>query len=156
MATDDSLIDQANKLMRRRVFVASGAQPPAPPPPEPAPAIEPPAIEIDDLPVLTEVFVPEPEVPPIEVPPPEPVIPQEAIDARAMELVQAQLPFQRQAVADELAAWLDSELPQVVMRVLDGVTDQIIGQVTAEARAALLPRLQDALETDNIALDEDG
>ena len=155
MATDDSLIDQANKLMRRRVFVASGAQPPAPPPPEPSPPIEPPAAEIDDLPVLTEVFVPEPQLPPVEVPPPEPVIPQETIDARAKELLQAQLPFQRQAVAHELAAWLDTELPQVVLRVLDGVTDQIVGQVTAEARAALLPRLQDALETDNIALDED-
>jgi hypothetical protein len=155
MATDDSLIDQANKLMRRRVFVASGALPPTPLP-EPAPTIEVPTIEIDDLPVLTEVFIAEPEVAPVEVEPPEPVIPQEMIDARAMELLQAQLPFQRQAVADELAAWLDTELPQVVVRVLDGVTDQIIARVTEEARAVLVPRLQDALEPDAISLgDED-
>jgi hypothetical protein len=150
MTADNNLIDQANRLMRRRVFVASGAQPPAPPP-EPAPAIE-----IDDLPELTEVFVAEPEVAPVEVEPPEPVIPQEMVDARAMELLQAQLPFQRQAVADELAAWLDTELPQVVVRVLDGVTDQIIARVTEEARAVLVPRLQDALEPDAISLgDED-
>lgn len=160
MVTDDNLIDQANKLMRRRVFVASGAQSPAPPPPAPMivepPVIEPPAIESDDLPVLTEVFVPPPELPPVELEPPEPLIPQEMIDARAMELLQAQLPFQRQAVADELAEWLDTELPQVVMRVLDGVTDQIISQVTEEARAVLVPRMKDALEADNISLDADG
>ena len=155
MVTDDSLIDQANKLMRRRVFVASGAQSPAPPPPAPI-VVEPPAIEIDDLPVLTEVFVPPPELPPVEIEPSEPLIPQEMIDARAMELLQAQLPFQRQAVADELAEWLDTELPQVVMRVLDGVTDQIISQVTEEARAVLVPRMKDALEADNISLDADG
>jgi hypothetical protein len=152
MAENDNLIEKANTLMRRRVFVAGGARSPVPTTP---PVVETPAVENEDLPVLTEVFVPPPEMPPIEVEPPEPVIPQETIDARAVELLQAQLPFQRQALADELAAWLDNELPQVVTRVLDGVTDQIIGQVTEAARAALLPRLQDVLEADTISLGED-
>jgi hypothetical protein len=154
MTENDNIIEQANKLMRRRVFVASGAQPPQPPAaPEPASA-DAPAVEVDDLPVLTEVFEP-PEAPAVEAEPPEPVIPQEMIDARAAELLHAHLPFQRQAVADEVAAWLDAELPQVVMRVLDGLTDQIIGRVTEEAKAVLIPRLQDALEADNIPLESD-
>jgi hypothetical protein len=155
MTANDNIIDQANKLMRRRSFVASGAQPPVPTVVEAPPASPAPTLEIDDLPVLTEVFTPPPEEPPVEVEPPEPVIPQELIDARAAELVQAHLPFQRQAVADEVAAWLDTELPQVVVRVLDGLTDQIIGRVTEEAKAMLVPRLQDVLEADNIALDGD-
>jgi len=154
MAANDNLIDQANRLMRRRVFVASGAQPPSPPAPVAEPA---PPAEFDDLPVLTEVFAPVSEAPaiaPEPVAPPEPVIPQEAIDARAAEMLAARLPFQRQAVADELATWLDKELPLIVMRILDGVTDQIIGQITAEAKAALLPRLHDSLEADDIAIDD--
>jgi hypothetical protein len=155
MTANDNLLDQANRLMRRRVFVASGAHAPEPPPtPAPAPADVTLALESDDLPVLTEIFTP-PEEPAIEVEPPEPVIPQELIDARAAELLHAHLPFQRQAVADEVAAWLDAELPQVVMRVLDGLTDQIIGRVTEEAKAVLVPRLQDALEADNIPLESE-
>jgi hypothetical protein len=184
MADNDNLVSKAEPPARRRMFVARGAQPPEPsiapsppPPPPPVPAPEP---EFEDIPLLTEVFVtsvdtpmavaespappepPEPEVPPAPPepppppPPPEPPeIPQEMIDARALELLQAQLPFQRQAVADELAGWLDTELPQVVMHVIDGVTDQLIAKITEEARAALLPRLQEALEADNISLDDE-
>jgi len=156
MTEDHAIIDQANKLMRKRVFVASGALPPSPPPaPEPAPAGAAAVIDIDDVPLLTEIFSP-PEAPAAAAEAPEPVIPQDLIDARAAELAQAQLPFQRQAMADEVAAWLDNELPQVVVRVLDGLTDQIIGRVTEEAKAVLVPRLQDALEADNIPLDDEG
>ena len=64
----------------------------------------------------------------------------------ARELLFDRLPRQRQALAEELSAWLDDELPQIVLRVLDGVTDQLIEQVTAEARAALLPKLQMVIE----------
>lgn len=156
MTENDNIIDQANKLMRRRVFVASGARPLAPPPAvEPAPADTTSTIELDDLPVLTEVVAPSLEVPPLEMEAPEPIIPQELIEARAAELLHAHLPFQRQAIADEVAAWLDTELPQVVVRVLDGLTDQIIGRVTEEAKAVLVPRLQDALEAENISLEGD-
>lgn len=146
MSRDDSLIDKADTLIqRRRVFVAGGVRSL-----RPAPGEEVPAVRNGDLPVLTDVVVPLSELPPA----PQPTIPQEQIDARAMELLQARLPLHRQAVADELLAWLDTELPQVVMRVLDGVTDQIIAQVTEDARAALLPRIRDALEATGSSIDE--
>lgn len=115
-------------------------------PASPAPAPDSEMADLDDLPLLTEVFVTPLEAEPEE--PPEPVIPDELVAARAVEMVQARLPDQRQALADELSSWLDRELPLVVMRVLDGTTDQIIAQVTAEARAALLPRIQEVLEFD--------
>lgn len=166
MAENDT---SAGTPARRRSFVASGAKPPDPPPPPPPQAVaveEPPQgvpapeaateepQDFDDLPVLTDVVVSLGETEPAEpVPPPEPVIPDELIAARAAELIQARLPDQRQALADELASWLDRELPLIVMRVLDGTTDQIIAQVTAEARAALLPRIQEVLELDPIAQD---
>lgn len=140
MSDRNDVLQQANQLMQRhRSFVAGGARSPVPLP----------ASEIDDLPVLTEVVdnpavAPLPELEPVAITQPE--IAPERIEALARELLFERLPVQRQALADELAMWLDRELPQVVMRVLDGVTDHLIAQVTAEARAALLPRMQSALE----------
>lgn len=130
MADADDLLRQADRLMKRhRVFVAAGAQAP-----EAAEAVPP-----EELPVLTDVVE--------QVAEPTPVtFTSEQLAALAQELLYERLPLQRQALADELAAWLDNELPQVVMRVLDGVTDQLVAQVTREATAALLPRLQSALD----------
>ena len=53
----------------------------------------------------------------------------------------------RAALARELEAWLDEKLPDAVLRVLDGLSDQLIAQVAAQARLELLPRLKNALET---------
>lgn len=130
----EDILDKADALMRRRrVFVAGAA----------ADTLSA-ADEADDLPVLTEVVA--------AIPPPDPAatltIAPDRIETLARELLFERLPAQRQALADELAGWLDAELPQVVMRVLDGVTDQLVAQVTAEARAALLPRLQAAVEAE--------
>jgi hypothetical protein len=47
-----------------------------------------------------------------------------------------------------LALWLDEQLPQLVMRVLDGVTDQLVAQINTQARMTLLPKLQAALDPD--------
>lgn len=133
MADHDDILHQADRLMKRhRVFVAAGAKAPEP---------EAAAADSEELPVLTEVV----EENPAAVPP---VLAPDRIEALARELLFDRLPVQRQAIADELAAWLDGELPQVVMRVLDGLTDQLVAQVTLEARAALLPRLQAAIEAE--------
>lgn len=132
-----AIVDQAQQRAKlRRTFVAAGAQQIAPPPAMP---------KLEDLPVLTEVVT--------EAPPARPTImpAMEVIEVMARELIHEQLPMQRQLLAQELASWLDSELPQIVMRVLDGVTDQLVGQITEEARAALLPRLQAILETELLA-----
>jgi hypothetical protein len=136
MATDDNLIDKADMLIqRRRVFVAGGGTHPFSAPSARA--------ETGDLPVLTEV------VDVLSPPPPvEPAISQERVEALAKALLLERLPVRQQLVAESLGAWLDAELPQVVMRVVDGLTDQIIAQVTVEARASLLPRLQAVLEAD--------
>jgi hypothetical protein len=141
MADSDDILSQADRLMKRhRVFVAAGARAPEP---------ERAATESEELPVLTEV------VEGSTAPAPALLAP-ERIEAMARELLFDRLPVQRQAIADELAAWLDDELPQVVMRVLDGITDQLVTQVTLEARAALLPRLQAAIEAEAPPADVSG
>lgn len=53
----------------------------------------------------------------------------------------------RAALARELEAWLDEKLPEAVLRIIDGLSDQMISQVAAQARLELLPRLKDALES---------
>lgn len=125
----DDLLGKADALMRRhRVFVAGA--------PQQQNLLR--EAESDDLPVLTEVV--------------DANAAQAAavadLEARMREMLFEHLAVQRAALGEELAAWLDTELPRVVMSVLDGVTDQIVAQVTAEARAALLPRLQSALEAE--------
>lgn len=140
MDHSDDLPQQADQLRRRhRSFIAGGAQ---------SAAVETPSTDRDDLPVLTEV---------VEDPAArssldssdvgsQPVIAPERIEALALEMLFERLPVQRQALAEELAKWLDSDLPEVIMRVLDGITDQLVAQIADEARAALLPRLQAGLE----------
>jgi len=137
MDDNRDLLVQADKLMRRhRVFLAGAAAPAAAP-----------AEAVDDLPVLTEIVCPADEQPiQLATTGTTAAIDPEQIEARAQELLLERLPQQREALAAELAAWVGAELPQVVMRALDGMTDQLIAQVTAEARNVLLPRLQAALE----------
>lgn len=138
MAEGKELLEKADALMRRhRVFVAGGAHT----------AAVPTAPEAEDIPVLTEVVPAKATAAEL---PPSPLAP-DRVETLARELLFERLPIQRQALAEELAAWLDAELPQVVMGVLDGITDQLVAQVAAEARAALLPRLQAALEAEQSA-----
>ena len=125
--SDDDLLQKADAFMRRhRVFVAGAATPATEEPPEPA-------TEDDaDVPVLTEVVAAESVAAPA---------------AAAIDPAQLQ-----DALAAELDAWLDEQLPAHVMRVLDGITDQMIGQLAERARSELLPRLQARLQ----ALPEQG
>lgn len=118
MSDDQDVLQKADALMRRhRVFVAGGA------------SAESAAETTDDVPVLTEVVDPASvtQAPGIETP---------------VDLVQL-----RNALAFELEAWLDEELPKHVMRVLDGITDQMIGQLSQKARFELLPRLHARAES---------
>lgn len=119
--SDDDVLQKADAFMRRhRVFVAGAAAPAAD-----KPELEPPTPEEDaDIPVLTEVVAAEP-------------------GSAAAAIDPDQL---RTALAAELDAWLDERLPAHVMRVLDGITDQMIGHVSEKARSELLPRLQARLE----------
>jgi len=136
MVADDQAADHgASSLPRRRMFVAGGARPPAA-----AIPVEP----LPELPVLTEIVDPTAPLPL----PPELVIPPERVEALARAMLSELLPARQQQVADALGVWLDGELPHIVMHVLDGLTDHIVAQVTADVHASLIPALQAALEMD--------
>jgi len=45
------------------------------------------------------------------------------------------------ALREELTRWLDQELPQAVLKVTDGLADQLMGELTHQAEKNLLPRL---------------
>lgn len=74
----------------------------------------------DDLPVLTDV-----------------VTEHDAALATAPPHMQKHL----DALREELSRWLDQELPQAVLKVTDGLADQLMGELTHQAEKNLLPRL---------------
>lgn len=74
----------------------------------------------DDLPVLTDV-----------------VTDHEAALATAPPHMQQHL----DALREELSRWLDQELPHAVLKVTDGLADQLMGELTDQAERNLLPRL---------------
>lgn len=149
----NSLLDQADALMRRRVFVAGANSEPAAPD-ESVQAIEP--IEsaatstLEDVPVLTDV-VNAKVAQEIQSHAEDTVYLQpEAIVAGQMEtdasLLFNQLLMERQAIlAREIETWLDEQLPQLVIRAMDGITDHLVALLSNRARDELLPRLEAAL-----------
>ena len=138
MADDRDILNQADRLMRRhRIFVA-GSQA----------SVSAQAEPLDDLPVLTDM-VAAPDVESAAVP----AIATEAIEQRAQvlahEFMLERLSAQRLTIEKEVVAWLDTELPHIVMYVVDGLTDQLVAQVTAAVRLELLPKLQLAVEAES-------
>ena len=79
----------------------------------------------DDLPVLTDI-----------------VTEHEAALATAPPHMQQHL----DALREELSRWLDQELPHAVLKVTDGLADQLMGELTEQAEKNLLPRLIARLE----------
>ncbi|MDP1609473.1 MAG: hypothetical protein Q8M11_00335 [Sulfuritalea sp.] len=74
----------------------------------------------EDLPVLTDI-----------------VTEQEAALATAPPHMQQHL----DALREELSRWLVQELPHAVLKVTDGLADQLMGELTHQAEKKLLPRL---------------
>jgi uncharacterized FlaG/YvyC family protein len=144
MDDERDVLSQADKLMRRhRVFVAG-----APTPTDPVVEAQVP----DDLPVLTdrvdlsavvETVTPAPveEAPTVSI--------EDQARVMATELLLERLSAQRDAIEKEIIAWLDAELPQIVMYVVDGLTDQLVAQITGTMRLELLPKLQLAVEAES-------
>lgn len=87
------------------------------------PASTPPAE--DDLPVLTDV-----------------VTEREAALATAPPHMQQHL----DALREEISRWLEQELPQAVLKVTDGLADQLMGELNDQAEKKLLPRLISRLD----------
>jgi uncharacterized FlaG/YvyC family protein len=140
MSDDKDVLNQADRLMRRhRVFVA-GSQA----------SVAGQAAPLDDLPVLTDM-VAAPEIESAAAP--VIAISTEAIEQRAQvlahEFMLERLSAQRATIEKEVVAWLDSELPHIVMYVVDGLTDQLVAQITAAVRLELMPKLQLAVEAES-------
>ncbi|MCF8198506.1 MAG: hypothetical protein K9J42_07050 [Sulfuritalea sp.] len=115
------LLQKADALIRRtRVFVAGSTL-----------SIEEPAATLpeEDLPILTDV-----------------VTDDEAALATAPPHMQHHL----DALREELSRWLDQELPQAVLKVTDGLADQLMGELTHQAEKNLLPRLIARLDGANV------
>jgi hypothetical protein len=74
----------------------------------------------DDVPVLTDI-----------------VTEHEAALATAPPHMQQHL----DALREEISLWLEQELPHAVLKVTDGLADQLMGELTDQAEKNLLPRL---------------
>ena len=128
MSDDPTPSNETNQpIQRRRVFIASSVNSPtnaSTSPAEAAPEIVFDAVgqdvrnEEDDLPLLTEVVT-------------------GPLPVATLAANQAQL----DAVHQELARWLAEELPEAILKVTDGVADQLMKELTDQAERQLLPRL---------------
>ena len=126
MSSDD-VFGKADALMKRRAFVAGGAQP-APPP--------------EDLPVLTEVVDPSQAVPALSAalsgsPG------AEDLASRMHELLDPLPPDIARAVEN----WLVATLPRLVARRLDGVAEQIAEEGGAALRESLPLLISDLIRS---------
>jgi hypothetical protein len=125
---NDPLLQKANALMQRhRSFAGSAAAPTA----------------ADDVPVLTEIVSGEKPSGSASAPPAAAAKPDEAlIESLVRERLEKVLPTLRRQVAHELDAWFDEQLPKIVMSLLDGFTDRLVGQISSQARGDLMTWLQ--------------
>jgi hypothetical protein len=143
------LLDQADALMRRRSFVArSGSEPHDPE--EQTEVAD--ACSVEDVPVLTDV-VNEPILAPATDNPCGETASTESEARVALRIELAlrqrvsQLLMDRQALlAQEIEAWLDEQMPQLVIRAMDGITDHLVALLANRAKDELLPRLEAALK----------
>jgi hypothetical protein len=115
---DDNTEDVMRKAdaLIRRTRVFVAGSPPVP---APLPPVE------DDLPVLTDI-----------------VTEREAALATAPPHMQQHL----DALREEISQWLEQELPQAVLKVTDGLADQLMGELNDQAEKKLLPRLISRLD----------
>ena len=86
---------------------------------EAAPPVE------EDLPVLTEVV---------------------AEGDHALATAAPHMQRHLDALREELSLWLEQELPHAVLKVTDGLADQLMGELTHQAEMNLLPRLMARLD----------
>ncbi len=123
----DDILGKADALMRRRAFIAGGAQP---------------AAAADDLPVLTEVVDPSNAVPAIAA----------AISggpgaedlAERMRDLLGPLPPD---IARAVENWLVATLPRLVARRLDGIAEQVAEEVGAALRESLPLLISDLIRS---------
>lgn len=130
MSDDDTahILGQADALIRRhRVFVAA---------PLPYANAAPTSIVIAD-PAEDAIHSPrsEPELPLLTE-----VVTLDEITSPSMEAQRAN------AIHEEITRWLDEELPGAVLKITDGLADQLVQKLTHQAERELLPRVLARLE----------
>ncbi len=139
MSDSDPLLRKADALMQRHRSYVAGSPAAAP-------------LPVDDLPVLTEVVTGEAPAasaaPVIESTAPADI--EAIVEERVRERVAELLPIIRRQFAEELDAWFDEQLPQIVFSLLDGFTDRLVSQISSRARGDLMTWLQTAGESIDI------
>lgn len=123
------VLGKADALMKRRAFVAGGAQPPA-------------SASAEDLPVLTDVVDPSQAVPALAA----------ALSgspgaenlAEKMREMLAPLPPD---IARAVENWLVATLPRLVARRLDGIAEQVAEEVGAALRESLPLLISDLIRS---------
>jgi hypothetical protein len=145
----DNLLDQADALMRRRSFVAGTKTGNAESDEKAGLAAD---GALEDLPVLTEV-VSDAVVAHYAQPQDDTSgkLESEASVTLRIELAVRQridqLLIERQALLTrEIEAWLDEQMPQLVIRAMDGITDHLVALLANRTKDELLPRLEAALQ----------
>ena len=145
----NNVLDQADALMRRRSFVA-GIQSAQAEADGNSDVVDQSAIE--DVPVLTDVVgddvvaqhpaVPGDETGSMELKAGVALGIEQALRERLNQL----LMDRQTALAQEIEAWLDEQMPQLVIRAMDGITDHLVSLLANRAKDELLPRLEAALK----------
>lgn len=138
----DTLLDQADALMRRRTFVA-GARSEAN-----EPALAAADADAEDVPILTEV-VDIADTSAYGDTASGPVIEYAAnwkVEKLVRQRIDALLSERSAELAHEIETWLDEQMPQLVIRAMDGITDHLVALLANRARDDLLPRLENVMQ----------
>ena len=145
----NNVLDQADALMRRRRFVAGTDSGNAESPATDATTDD---SAIEDVPILTDVVAQNARLPGGESGSPglEAGLAQQVEQALRERLNQLLLDRQTM-LAREIEAWLDEQMPQLVIRAMDGITDHLVALLANRAKDELLPRLEAALKPLDVA-----
>ena len=123
----DDIFGKADALMRRRAFVAGGAQP-APP--------------LEDVPVLTDVVDPSHAVPALTAA----LSGSPGADQLAERMRDLLGPLPPD-IARAVENWLVATLPRLVARRLDGIAEQVAEEVGAALRESLPLLISDLIRS---------
>lgn len=136
ISPDDTakLLADADKLIqRRRVFIASPSHPASP-------AIPAHIFEVaDESTIETTPTAPITHLAEHDADHEFPLL-TEKVTSSAPSLADIQA-LQRDAVQKELTSWLEQELPLAILKITDGIADQLLGELTRKAEEHLLPGL---------------
>ncbi len=130
---NDILLNQADGLMRRRSFIAGSKSAATQPSWREAETGE------EDIPVLTDKIV-------LPLASDANAAPETAGQEQLARLIREKQDF----LTREIEAWLDEQMPQLVIRAMDGITDHLIALLANRTRDELLPRLEDAFRKSSL------